>query len=117
MWIDAPWSTGHNTFLFNEVQFPDIDDALTRAEELGYRVIVWATEHINDSDDSAQQVGMEPFAQRPLFDAFKDDGYLVTTNDGSPFTFVWGRGHGGFVDFSHAGAVGAWQDLIRPLLQ
>jgi alpha-glucosidase (family GH31 glycosyl hydrolase) len=28
VWIDAPWETGYNTFVFNEAQLPAIDDAI-----------------------------------------------------------------------------------------
>ena len=118
MWIDAPWSTGHNTFTFNEVQFPEPQSMLDEADALGYRVIVWSTEHVNRSDDSGQQVGMPPYGSRALFQRFENEGWLVENGNGAgPFVFPWARGEGGHVDFSHPGAVSAWQELMTPLLE
>ena len=117
IWIDAPWSTGHNTFQWNRVQFPDPDGMLAELEALGFHAIVWATEHMNTSDDSDQQVGMPIEGSRDLYDRFAEEGWLVEGPDGKPFRFQWGRGFGGHVDFSNPEAVVAYQDLIRPVLE
>lgn len=117
VWIDAPWETGYNTFVVNDVQLPDFDDAMAALDDHGLHAIVWATEHINTSDDSDQAVGMPAFASRALFERFRDSGFLVETDSGEPFTFPWGRGQGAFVDFSNPAACDAYVDEMRPLLQ
>ncbi len=117
LWIDAPWETGYNTFVVNEVQLPGFDDAIDRLDDEGLRPIVWATEHVNTSDDSDQAVGMPSFASRDLFNDFKDRGFLVVDAAGAPFTFPWGRGQGAFVDFSNDAACDAWIENMRPLLE
>ena len=117
IWIDAPWETGYNTFVVNDVQLPDFDIVMSELDAHGLHALVWATEHINTSDDQDQMVGMPAFASRELFQRFRDAGFLVVTDTGEPFTFPWGRGQGGFVDFTNAAACSAWQDNIRPLLQ
>lgn len=117
VWIDAPWSTGFNDFEFNPEQWPDVDALFRETEDAGYHVIVWATEHINRSDDSSTQFGMPPFATLDLFQRFSEQGYFVKNTDGSPFTLSWGRGTGGYIDFTHAPATEAWQDLLRPVVE
>ena len=118
IWIDAPWSTGYNTFAFNEVQFPEPESMIQEAEDLGFRVIVWATEYMNRSNDEDQMYGMPPFGSRELFESFSEEGWLVKGVQGdAPFVFGWGRGEGGFVDFTNPTAVAALQDLIRPILR
>jgi alpha-D-xyloside xylohydrolase len=117
VWIDAPWETGYNTFVVNDVQLPGFDDAMATLDDHGLHAIAWATEHINTSDDSGQAVGMPSFASRALFERFRDSGFLVETESGEPFTFPWGRGQGAFVDFSNPAACDAYVDEMRPLLQ
>lgn len=118
IWIDAPWSTGYNTFQFNEIQFPEPLTMIEAAEDMGYRVIVWATEYMNRSNDENQMYGMPPYGSRDLFENFSAQGWLVKGVQGDdPFVFTWGRGEGGFVDFTNPAAVLALQDMIRPLLE
>jgi alpha-glucosidase (family GH31 glycosyl hydrolase) len=116
VWIDAPWETGYNTFVVNEVQLPGFDDAVDALTQHGLVPLVWATEHVNVSDDSDQAVGMPPFASEDLYEEFRARGFLVENGDGEPFTFAWGRGQGAFVDFTNADACAAWQATITPLL-
>ncbi|MBM4281903.1 MAG: glycoside hydrolase family 31 protein [Deltaproteobacteria bacterium] len=116
VWIDAPWETGYNTFVFNELQLPAIDDALATVAEHGLHPLVWATEHVNVSDDRDQAYGMPAYGSQALFERFRDAGYLVTDVDGAPFVLPWGRGQGAFVDFTNPAACAAWQDEIAPAL-
>jgi len=116
LWIDAPWETGYNTFELNPVQFPDPDAMFAQLEALGFRVIVWATEYVNTSDDSADMIGMPPDATAAMFAQYRDAGYLVLGSDGAPWQFSWGRGYGGFVDFTNPAAATAFTDLARPLV-
>ena len=116
VWIDAPWQTGYNTFVVNEGQLPGIDAALAEVEAQGLRVLTWATEHVNNSDDSGQAYGMPAYGSRDLFDAFAAAGHLVTDDDGDPFIFPWGRGAGAFVDFTNDEACSAFQSQMQPLL-
>ncbi len=117
VWVDAPWETGYNTFVVNETQLPNFDDSIATLAAHGIVPLVWATEHVNSSDDSGQMVGMPAFGSQALFDEFNDAGFLVKAGDGSPFVFPWGRGDGAHVDFSNPDACAAWQANIVPLLQ
>jgi alpha-D-xyloside xylohydrolase len=117
VWIDAPWETGYNTFVVNEVQLPNFDDSVATLTAHGLVPLVWATEHINTSDDRDQMVGMPAFGSQSLFERFAEDDFLVDTEDGTPFSFPWGRGTGAFVDFTNPAACAAWQDTIEPVLR
>lgn len=121
VWIDAPWQTGYNTFVFNEQQLPNIDATLAGLAARGIRVLTWATEHVNTSDDSGQAFGMPASATRPMFAAYAEAGFLVATSTrtgeaGDPFEFPWGRGVGAYVDFTNPAACDAWRAAIRPML-
>ncbi len=116
IWIDAPWETGYNTFAFNEAQLPGIHDAIAQLEAQGFHVITWATDNLNTSDDSGEAFGMPAFASKPIFDQFAQDGLLVADAGGGAFTFPWGRGTGGFVDFTNDDACAAYRALMRPLI-
>ena len=116
IWIDAPWQTGYNTFRFNETQFPDPAGMIEELERGGFRVLVWATEHVNVSDDQGQMPGMPPFGSQALYERFRDEGRLVGTASGAPLTLPWGRGQGAFVDFTNAEARDAWVAEMMPLL-
>ena len=117
LWIDAPWSKGYNTFEFNTVQFPDPETMLAEAERLGFRTIIWATEQINSSNDEDQQYGMPAYGSLDLFEEWRDKEWLVKTTSGAPFQFPWGRGFGGFADFTHPEAFKAYGELARPIMR
>jgi len=116
LWIDAPWQTGYNTFEENTVQFPDLDAALAQLDDMGFRVLVWSTEHINSSDDQGQQHGMPPFGSKEIYDDYAARGLLVQTPNGVPFVFPWARGNGGYVDFTNVEARDAQAARMTPLL-
>jgi alpha-D-xyloside xylohydrolase len=116
IWIDAPWETGYNTFVFNELQLPGIKETLKDLDAQGLRVLTWATEHVNTSDDSDQAFGMPAFASRNMFERYVDNHFLVIDDSGEPFQFPWGRGTGAFVDFTNASACAQWKQDMRPLL-
>jgi|GEM_PF-1081346 len=117
LWIDAPWSTGHNTFRFNNTQFQDVDAMMDTLHAEGFVPMVWATDNVNSSDDSGQMVGMPEFGSLEMYERFAAEGWLVQNNDGTPFVFAWPRGNGGFVDFTHDGARTGFQEQMRPLLE
>jgi alpha-glucosidase (family GH31 glycosyl hydrolase) len=116
IWIDAPWETGYNTFTVNDAQLPNFDAAMSTLQSQGFYVVGWATDNVNNTDDHDQAYGMPAFASKPMFDDFSARHLLVSLQDGTPFTFTWGRGAGGFVDFTNDAACSAYQDVMAPLL-
>lgn len=117
LWFDAPWQTGYNTFVFNEVQFPNVDNLILRLRERGFVHMAWATEYVNKSDDQDQMFGMPPFASLDMFNTFSNSGFLVKNADGTPFVFPWARGQGAFLDFSNPEAQKAHHEILDKALQ
>lgn len=46
IWIDNPWQTAYNTFVFDPSRFPDANKMIKTLNELGFRVAVWSTPYI-----------------------------------------------------------------------
>lgn len=103
IWIDSPWETAYNTMEFNPVQFPDPEGFLRRLRELGYETLVWCTEFMNVTDDSAEMTGMRPDTGG-LYEYAAQNRYLVTDSTGEPLLLPWWKGTGAIVDFSHPAA-------------
>lgn len=106
IWIDSPWETAYNTMTFNPAQFPDPEGTLGALKDLGYETLVWCTEFMNDSDDSAEMAGMSPNTGG-LFEYAESHDYLVKDREGGTWFFPWWKGNGGIVDFTHDDAF-AW---------
>lgn len=98
IWIDNPWQTGYNTFVFDPVKFPDPQAMIDELAALGFRSMVWSTPYVNKSgataDDYAEAVAM---------------GYVVTNDVGQPLLYPWQDGPGALMDFTAPGATEWWQ--------
>ncbi len=101
MWIDNPWQTAYNDFIFDEDRFADPDQLIADLEALGYHVLVWSTPYVNRSG-----------LTEPDFIEARDAGYLVTDDVGKPFVFPWQDGPGALVDFTADGATEWWRERI-----
>lgn len=100
MWIDNPWQTAYNDFIFDETRFEEPQALLDELGSLGYRVLVWSTPYVNRDGPTAGD-----FAEAT------DAGYLVT--DGArPLVLPWQDGPGALVDFTAPGATEWWRDRI-----
>jgi alpha-D-xyloside xylohydrolase len=100
MWIDNPWQTAYNDFIFDETRFDEPQALLDELESLGYRVLVWSTPYVNRDGPTAGD-----FAEA------REAGYLVT--DGvQPLVFPWQDGPGALVDFTAPGATEWWRERI-----
>jgi alpha-D-xyloside xylohydrolase len=100
VWIDNPWQTGYNTFLFDPRQFPSPRDAIARLHAQGYKVLVWSTPYVNED-------------QTALYREARDNKYLVTDTLGAPVLYRWANGKGTLMDFSAPGATAFWRRLIK----
>lgn len=101
MWIDNPWQTGYNTFVFDEARFADVDALLAELKSLGYRVIVWSTPYLLPTGETA--------ADYAAADAQK---LFVRDDVGHTLPFPWKEGPVGLVDFTDPAAVAFWRERI-----
>ena len=110
IWIDNPWQTAYNTFLWNTVQFPDPGGMLLELEGMGFRSMLWSTPYLDYTDDRWVD-GMEPDTGG-LYEEALEAGYFVENASGEAFLMSWsGERAGGRIDFTDPAAVAWWQDL------
>lgn len=113
VWIDAPWETGFNTFLFNPLQFPDPKGLLGDLHAAGYKVVVWASPFVNAGDDSEAMCGMDGAGAGGVYAEAEAKGYLVRTAAGDPLVLPWRSTSGSLVDFTNPEAAAWWKGLLR----
>ncbi len=101
MWIDNPWQTGYNTFVFDEQRFVGIDQLLSELESLGYRVVVWSTPYLQNEGET-----------QPDYRAAREAGYFVEDGSGVTLDFPWKEGPVGLIDFTDPDATTFWQERI-----
>jgi alpha-D-xyloside xylohydrolase len=101
MWIDNPWQTAYNDFIFDEDRFEEPEQLLADLAALGYRVLVWSTPYVNRDGLTS-----------PDFAEAREMGYLVTDDAGIPFVFPWQDGPGSLVDFTADGATDWYRQRI-----
>lgn len=101
MWIDNPWQTGYNTFVFDEQRFAGIDAALAELRALGYRVLVWSTPYLLPTGPTAAD-----------YSAARAQGLVVTDDADRPIDFPWKEGPVALIDFTNPAAVAFWRERI-----
>lgn len=101
IWIDNPWQTDYNNFIFEEGRFNNPQQLIDDLTALGYRVLVWSTPYVNKNGLTADD-----------FATARDAGHLVTDDVGQPLVFPWQDGPGALVDFTAPGATEWWRERI-----
>ena len=101
VWIDNPWETAYNTFIFDTDRFADAKQLIADLGAQGYKVIFWSTPYVNaagkTADDHAEGT---------------NQGYFVTDDGGHVIDYPWSSGPGALVDFSKDAAVAWWRTRI-----
>jgi len=92
IWIDNPWQTGYNDFVFLPDRFPDPAGLIQQLHALGYRVVVWSTPYLHE--DTGE-----------LYARALAEGLFVD------YQVIFDR-FGPLVDLTHPGAVQLWSELI-----
>jgi len=110
MWIDRPWQSYYQNYLFNPLQFPDPEGMFAELAELGYRPLLHHTPQVNVPGTSAIEGGED--ASERLYPTYVNNGWVVTYASGSPVIMPWGGGLGAFVDFTNPDAVAAVRSLL-----
>jgi alpha-D-xyloside xylohydrolase len=102
IWIDNPWQTGYNTFVFDETRFVEPAQLIADLTALGYRVLVWSTPYVNQSGITADDF---------QFGAAND--FFVQDDAGGILVFPWQNGPGALLDFTRDGVTAWWRERIR----
>jgi len=93
IWIDRPFATAHESFVFDPAKFPDSKQMIEDLNSLGYRVAIWTAPYLNE----------ELKEEYALAEA---NAYFVESPDIQFDKF------GRLMDFTDPGAVTLWQSLI-----
>ena len=93
IWVDRPFATGHESFVFDPDKYPDSAPMVQALNALGYRVGIWSAPYLSEDVPEAYETAVE-------------NGYFVESDDISFNQF------GQLVDFTNPGLVELWQSLI-----
>jgi alpha-D-xyloside xylohydrolase len=93
LWVDRPFATGHESFVFNPDRFPDSKKMVQDLNAMGYRVAIWSAPYLS-------QDVPEAYAEA------ESNGYFVESKD------IQFQKFGKLVDFTNPGLVALWQDLL-----
>lgn len=104
--IDSPWSTRYNDFAVDETRYPDPEGFFRELEDRGYRVVLWMTPLVNRENDDTRYTDAADW-----FEEARSRGYLVRDDH----LTGWWKGRGGFIDYTHPGAMAWWRGLQQPL--
>jgi alpha-D-xyloside xylohydrolase len=96
-WIDRPYATAVNTFDFSAAMFTDPKAMIDGAHSLGFRMALWHTPYLDDSEAAVSALRAEADAQ----------GYYP------PQVGVLLNGWGEPIDLTNPAAYAWWQGLIH----
>jgi alpha-glucosidase (family GH31 glycosyl hydrolase) len=111
--LDSPWETNYNTFIPNEVRYPNFSAMVTGLREDNIRLVLWTTQMVNESSLDLELGGDRYESYSPNLKPGLDGGFFV--NDGA--VSFWWKGYGAAVDFFNDDAVRWWRAEQNPLLQ
>lgn len=110
LWIDRPWSSYYHNWRFAADRFPDPEAMAQELEAMGYRLLLHHSPQLNPP--GASDLGAAEDSSEGLYQTFLDNDWLVRLTGAGAFEFPWGGGRGGFIDWSHPGAVAEVQGQI-----
>ncbi len=93
IWIDNPWQTTYNSFVFDE-NFPDAAAMIDELRGLGYRVMLWSTPYLDSGTSD--------------YDEARDNDYFMRLGEGLAPPFFFGNA----IDFTNPDAFAFWQVMI-----
>ena len=105
--IDSPWSERYNDFKVDETRYPEPARFFGALQDQGYRVVLWMTCLVNSRSKDTKIRDSQVF-----YEEARARGYLA----GGDFQFRWWKGRGGFIDYTHPGAMQWWRGLQRQVL-
>lgn len=93
IWVDRPFATGHESFVFDPAKYPDSAQMVKDLNALGYRVAIWSAPYLSEDVPEA-------------YEEAEANGYFVESPD------IKFENFGKLVDFTNPGLVQLWQSLI-----
>ncbi len=94
MWIDRPFATAHESFIFRPDTYPDAKGMADQLHDLGYRLAIWSAPYLSDGVPEEYAIA-------------EANGYFVESDDINFTKF------GRLMDFTDPGAVALWQGLVQ----
>lgn len=94
IFIDSPWSTSYNDFIWDKKRYPDAEAMAAQLKEWGVKPILWLTSDVNITCDGTPQNKCDDY------DEMLSRGYAI--NNGQPSK--WWKGTGLQTDFTNAEA-------------
>jgi alpha-D-xyloside xylohydrolase len=94
MWVDRPFATAHESFVFKPDSYPDAQGMVQDLHSLGFRLAIWSAPYLSDGVPEA-------YAEAEAND------YFVESDDINFTKF------GRLMDFTDPGAVALWQSLVQ----
>jgi alpha-D-xyloside xylohydrolase len=94
MWVDRPFATAHESFIFKPDSYPDAQGMVQDLNALGFRLAIWSAPYLSDGVPEA-------YAEAEAND------YFVESDDINFTKF------GRLMDFTDPGAVALWQSLVQ----
>lgn len=94
MWVDRPFATAHESFIFRPDIYPDAAGMVKELNSLGFRLAIWSAPYLSDGVP-------EEYAEAEA------NGYFVESDDINFAKF------GRLMDFTDPGAVALWQSLVQ----
>ena len=94
MWVDRPFATAHESFIFRPDIYPDAEGMVKELNGLGFRLAIWSAPYLSDGVPAE-------YAEAEA------NGYFVESDDINFTKF------GRLMDFTDPGAVALWQSLVQ----
>ena len=102
--IDSPWETNYNTFIPNPARYPKFDQLVKDLHAKGIRVVLWATQMVNQASMDLEQGGDKYPAPSPNYAEGEQCGFFVDAAK----KYLWWKGAGSGVDFFNDRALTWW---------
>jgi alpha-D-xyloside xylohydrolase len=94
MWVDRPFATAHESFVFRPDIYPDAAGMVQELNDLGFRMAIWSAPYLGEGVAEEYAIA-------------EANGYFVESDDINFTKF------GRLMDFTDPGGVELWQSLVQ----